>query len=392
MAANAANAIRPDSKIAQDATAYGLGLTPEIYRLYRMGENLAHIIAYKNLKMNEIIKVYIAEIQEEVEHIVYRLQVDHPGLVGYILCPTQFPKTLENKIDLKIIFRGTDIFDYNCWLRNCTEAGGAGHESFHANKDTILTQIIQAFKHLKEQLTKLGIDLKQVKFSITIAGHSLGAADAQRLLFALKEAIAQNLGCELDININGVLPEERKELNDISKLRLFTFNSTGASIDDNQKAEAVSGWITSKKNEPNSKIKLETEINILYADGDGVQQTGDKHILYRASREQALVRFIKANNNQRGQHYIKAKETYGTILTLMRKTMGYRGLKNLAFMGAGSLLGMYLYDFNMLAGFFGLLGGTAIKIKDWYNMAKVIHSIGARLWNISYSLRPFFPR
>lgn len=380
MATVPAPPITVDRKTVEDAVAYGHCLEdPEVFQLYRMGEKLAHTIAYKPLKTNAIEKVYIAEIRKEIEHIVYKLAVDHKGLVGYILCPTEFPTELKNKIDLKIVFKGTD--DLPSLLRDLTEAGGAGNESFHANKHRIIAQINQAIRELKTELRARSINLTDLELSITIAGHSLGGADAQRCLYILKEAIAENLNCP---NIqNGVLETDRKELRNIVKLRLFTFNSTGVSLEDNQKSEAISGFITSiieeqnsKPKEPPTKIKLKTEINIFYAAGDGVQQTGDTHILHRVSSKQALIRFIKAGNIHEGQHYVTSQAALRTFLNEMRKQLALQGLKNLAFMGTAGLLATYGLGISIWGGgFLSLIGNATLRAKDWLDMAAIAHSL-----------------
>lgn len=367
-----------NTKTAQDATAFALGLTPDIYNLFRMGEELAHKIAYHPIQTNSTLYVYIGELNRKLKHFVYQLQVDNPGLVGYILCPTVLSKELKDKIDIKILFKGTS--DLPSLLRDIIEHGGAGNESFHANKKTMIAQINKVLKYYKAELTSKGIVLNQLEFSITIAGHSLGAADAQRLLFALKEAIAQNLGCP---NIeDGVIATERDQLNDIIKLRLFTFNSTGASTTDNQQAEAVSGWITSKRNEPNSKFKLTTEVNIFYADGDGVQQSGDTHLLYRVSKEQALIRFVKASNKYKGQNYITQSEAFNTLIKVTSKiainNMSNISIRNVALMGVVAGLGIYTCGLsNLVSGGLAALAGGLLQWRDYLESFNMLYSLAA---------------
>jgi hypothetical protein len=358
-----------------DAVAYGLCLKdPEIFQQYRMGEYLGHTLAYLPLKTGEHVKVYMAEIRQELSHVVYRLEVNHPGLIGYILLPREFPKSLGNKIDVKIIFQGTDVTHWDSLKRDFIEQGGAGNESFHANQDTMLLQTHQIIKNFKQQLSQQGIKLADLELSLTIAGHSLGAADAQRFLFAIKKTIAQNWDCPTISS--SIAPINREEFNHFTKLRLFTFNSTGVSNEDNQAAEAASGWITDQIKQSNGKKKLETEINIFYAAGDGIQQTGYTHLLHRASKEQVLIRFIKASNNKEGQHFMTAQEAMRIFLNETRKQLAIQGMKNAAFIGAAGVLAM-AFQLPAWATMLGLVGSAASRYKDWYDIATVAYSLGA---------------
>lgn len=367
--AAAAASATPDQKTASDAAAYGHGLKPEEFRLFRMGEQLAHDIAYRGSKIGAEVDVYMAEMNATLKHSVHKLEVNHDGLVGYILCPKDCPKALENKIDIKIVFQGTDIKSLSSLSRDFTEEEGAGYESFHRNKHNILIQINSAIAHLKDTLATQGVDIKKLEFGITIAGHSLGAADAQRLLLAIIQTIAENLGC-IELGDRYGIP-----FNDIHSLRLFTFNSTGVSEDNNKAADAALGWITAEK-KTNSKIKLDTKIYIFYAAGDGIQQTGYTHLLHRASKELASIYFVKARNNQEGQHYITGKEVKKEIFNILKDEVfsQFTGYKNLALIGGAGVL-MYAAGLGLWgSGFLSLIGNATRKAKSWYNIAKITHS------------------
>lgn len=400
-----------------ELTGSALGLTPEMYAKYKMAEYLAHTLAYdKKLKTNMVIPVLVpnpthvatshsgtanCHLKEEL-HSVFRLTTSHAGLVAYLLFPNDFTKQNGNKIDLKIIFRGTEITEWSSVKRDVVEEGGAGHQSYGINKKAILKQINAGIQHLLDTLTKRGVNCHLLELSLSIAGHSLGGADAQRCYLSIIEAIAQNQGISIDVvrNSDGVEAQHRAHFNRIRKLSLHTFNTTGITRDDNHKAEQIAAFLA---NRTISKSHVDLEVNIFYAEGDGVQQTGETHLLHRVPANIATVNLVLAMNKYNGSHFITKAEFQDGAAKFVGKQIGFKGLE---YVCMGAAAGITLYTCGVGAALasitkFGLSpttwSGTVAaaaaaiyKVSDWYETGRILYSIGYGGWGTIRSHTNFY--
>lgn len=371
MAANIAQDLK--QKHDQDATAFAMGLSPEIYDDYKMVEELAHEIAYAKLKTNDIIDVYIAGTRKKIPHIVYQFVVNHEGLVGYILCPTRFSKASGNKIDLKIIYKGTS--DFASFQRD-NEAGSPGHESYYENESAMLVQANGIMKNCRTTLSKQGINAHHLEFTLTILGHSLGGGDAQRFMLSCMKVMAQILGVSGNIvkPEEGVPSHDRDQFNFVKKLVLYTFNSVGVTQEVNQKAEQLAGFITSKRKQDLTKLNL--EVNIFLAGGDAIQQIGDTHLLYRVSKESALVRIVKATNNLEGLCVVKSEDIKQLIFkagqAILKNTLGKGIVAGVVCVGSAYFIGLT----SLTGGAVALLSG-GLSLKNWYKTGVTVYGLVA---------------
>ena len=245
---------------------------------YASGEFLAHHLAYQKLEDDTVQNV----IEMDGTTSAYRctrLQVNHEGLVGYILVPTAYQN--GQKPDIKVIFKGTSPQSQASVSRDL-ELRGAGSLSFSNNAKGIILQINQAMRNYAQVYQTNGTPI-----SVTFAGHSLGGADAQNALNAMIQAKCEceNLLPDED-KVLGLLKEEMEQFSTINEMRLFTYNSAG-----------VPRFIAkqAKKNLKLISDKVKVEAYNQRVAGDGVQQTGETHLLSDVSIEYAKVDVLKVH-------------------------------------------------------------------------------------------------
>lgn len=375
-------------KHESDAAAFALGLTPEIYDQYKMAEELAHTVAYEDLNTNTTRPIYIAGIRKEIAHSVYKFQVNHAGLVAYVLCPIHFMKNHKNTVDLKIIFKGTNDLSS---LQRDSEHDAPGHVTFHQNKGTMLIQLNEIIKNCKSELRGKGIISDDLEFTLSIYGHSLGGGDAQRFMLAIMQAISQNLNAsdQIVLSEEGVNDEQRDQFNSIKKVVLHTFNSVGITKTDNHKAEQVSGFLTHKRHL--SCACPSFEVNIFYAGGDGIQQIADTHLLYRVSKENALVRFVKATNAFEGLHYFDMKDAKNLTIkvgkTIARNFLGKGIFTGIVVAGAAYTIGL-----TSLAGGAISLLSSAWTLRSWFKTGSMLFSLAAGGYGTIVAHRAYYFR
>ena len=239
---------------------------------FASGEFLAHWLAYKPLGSCKTIKVLEA-VGTYREHTVQKLQTTHDGLVGYVLIPTT--ALTDSVLDLKVIFQGTKSLAGVS--RDIWERGGAGTKTFEKNKDNILSQINTIVAQYQKPT------------NIVLAGHSLGASDAQNCMGALMEAFAQNRG--VNVADDEIIPgSSRTDLDKVQKLQLFGYNSAGITHERNEKAKELAKIFHEKK------LPIALECNYLRMHKDGVQQTGETSLLNGVLSEHAKVEVMKATS------------------------------------------------------------------------------------------------
>jgi hypothetical protein len=211
---------------------------------------------------------------------VYKIITGHNGLVGYMLISTD---PLNPKID--IVWRGT--YDQASASINL-QADSAGDASYKEASKRIILQINAAVEYLTSQTEQ--------PITISISGHSLGGALAQYCLTDIMQALVQN-NCldnikdnpharykeeyikniqELAINDKFAVQDiTHLNLNNIHKLELGAFNSTGVSEAVYNDAHYYSEYL---QNNFYAGKKHRFSINADYVinSRDGVQQTGKK--------------------------------------------------------------------------------------------------------------------
>lgn len=112
----------------------------------------------------------------EFDDIHYKVKrVDTPeGLNAFILMPIDVPAGVTPEV--KVIFTGTAD---EAGVARDLEEKAAGHESFKKHKHKLMSELNAAIEQIK------GGDVK-----ISVIGHSLGGADAQRMALKITQAVA----------------------------------------------------------------------------------------------------------------------------------------------------------------------------------------------------------
>ncbi len=243
-------------------------------RNYAHGEFLAHKLAYQNLPHDSMQQV-LEKDGSYAEYKTIRLTVNHKGLVGYILVPTTLKP--DTNPDIKVVFQGTDPCSTASCLRDL-ELGGAGSISFADNRRAILQQINEAIHAFNQER-----NMPNGLVNVTVAGHSLGGADAQNCHTALLQAISD--GCK-DI-------KKQSDLNHIQNCRLFTYNSAGVPEATAKRSVALAKDLAELRKEGKTNVTIESYNQRV--GGDGVQQTGEAHVLNNVPAEYAKVDILKAH-------------------------------------------------------------------------------------------------
>ena len=264
-----------------DRPSYRVEVEAERNRLkkYAYGEFLGHHLAYQNLSTAPLQRV-LEEDGSYKEYHCKRLVTDNEGLIGYVLVPTSVNE--GETPDIKVIFKGTDPKSYASLARD-KELCGAGSISFARNRYAIIEQINGILKEFNASYN--------APIKLSLAGHSLGGADAQNCLNAVMEAMAQNIGLS-DVDVN-MPAQKRQYLQNIQELRLFTCNAAGIPQATEERMADLAAFIAEKRvaGQTSTQIKEFT----LRVAGDGVQQTGQGHAFSNVPRAHAEVDVLKAD-------------------------------------------------------------------------------------------------
>ena len=274
---------------------------------YYYGQFLAHTLAYELSKPENdsfallySIDKYKDVLQEDgkfYKHNYVRLVVSNLGLVGYILYPSAQVVNATNPLDIKIIFRGTNPKSIDSINRDVYELHGAGAVSFMQNKNLILHEICETIDKI---IVKSEISSELQPINITIAGHSLGGADAQHCLVAIMQAISQSLGYVNDEN--SIIQDIPFSIVDkfskycINKLRIFIYNSAGIPIATKESSIQFANFLYLNKQKKSLFQNLDIESYNYLVTGDVVQQTGEAYILNDVPKEHAKVDILKMEN------------------------------------------------------------------------------------------------
>jgi hypothetical protein len=274
---------------------------------YYYGQFLAHTLAYElskpendNFELLYSIDKHKDVLQEDgkfCKHNYVRLVVSNLGLVGYILYPSVQVVNASNPLDVKIIFRGTNPKSIESINRDVYELHGAGAVSFMQNKNLILHAICEIIDKI---IVKSELSSELQPINITIAGHSLGGADAQHCLVAIMQAISQSLGYENDES--SIIQEIPSSIVDkfakycINKLRMFIYNSAGVPMSTKESSIQFANFLYLNKQKKTLLQNLDIESYNYLVTGDVVQQTGEGYILDDVPKEHAKVDILKMEN------------------------------------------------------------------------------------------------
>ncbi len=271
------------------------------------GHTLGYQLKNLNLAENPSISV-LEEDGSTAEYFVHRLAVGNTvekGLMAHVLVPKN---TKPGNQDIKILFQGS--CNGNGYARDAFENGGAGTDSFQANRDLLLLQINGLIKNFKQRMNA------EETLSVTISGHSLGGADAQNCMASMMDAAAQNCGLT---STNPIPKECRDGFQAISKLRLATQNSAGITKATAKRADLVAGYLAEQRKKFNKNpakgkgLNLELETYNLHVAADGVQQTGEAHILSDVSPKLAKVDVMKIQSSWENTQFLSGGHALATI-------------------------------------------------------------------------------
>lgn len=243
------------------------------------GEFLAHQLAYREKKD---ITAYPALVIEEDasfrEYNFTRLQTHNKGIAAYIAIPSHTADQEQNQaIDIKVVFRGTKS---RASILRDLEVGGAGSASFAIDRNNIIAAINAAIKTMNARCSKPKL------IRITVAGHSLGGADAQNCVTALAQAISENYGYKVEQK-NSIPPEFRNQFNCIKEIKLLTYNSAGVTKDTADYSMKLAAFLANKS------VKLQAFYQLV--GGDAVQQTGEANIFNNVPYDHVEVHILKAH-------------------------------------------------------------------------------------------------
>ncbi len=163
---------------------------------------------------------YDEEIKPISNDALYIKELDHKadGLKVYAI----WKKNPDLKPEINICFRGTACFDSG--VRDA-DPRGPGHATFDQVCDTLLNQI-NILIELYLASTKKENEIPQPTVAINIFGHSLGGADAQKLLMAILHAKASYLATQSNAN--------REQFKKINLLRLLAICAPGIQSGQNE--------------------------------------------------------------------------------------------------------------------------------------------------------------
>lgn len=247
------------------------------------GEFLSHELAYRAAKDVTIgPNLIIEEDASFREYNFTRLKTSHKGIAAYIAIPTNIIEQ-DQQVDIKVVFRGTKSLA--SVLRDL-EFKGAGSASFALDRNNIISDINVAIKNINDKFNKLK------KISITIAGHSLGGADAQHCVAALAQAIAENCGYSIEQK-NSIPQKIRDQFGYVKQIKLLTYNSAGVPKEIAEESIKLAAFLADQRKQMNTVVQFKVFHQLV--GGDGVQQTGEANIFNNVPKEYAEVHVLKAH-------------------------------------------------------------------------------------------------
>lgn len=228
-------------------------LPQEIQTRFTHGEYFGHFLAYNaaHCKPGEIVRA-----SDGHDYHVYPVSGTAAGLFAYVLVPRGVARP-----HLTILFRGTK--DKESGIRDVEEKA-PGHLSFYNSLNAI-------YDALAPRLAEISEAHPDEPISVSIDGHSLGAADAQYMYVELMDRIYTAINSP-----RSLLAAYAK----IKSLTMLACNAAGVTQEVIEKGKRL---LAALKNSA-----IEFSIDWLHAAGDIVQQSGQGHIFSDASIEDGI--------------------------------------------------------------------------------------------------------
>jgi len=196
------------------------------------------------------------------EHKVIPITTCQDGLKPYVLIPLD----KANK-EVKVVFRGTtDLAS----LGRDLEVGSPGTVSFNQDKEIIFNQFMKITREHYQNNNDL---------HLTLAGHSLGASDAENFATYFCQRFAQE-----------------NSLSPFKDLNVYSLNSPG--ITDESALQSILALSEIKKHDPNFMV------NVYYGktEHDPIQKLGQNHFLNNIDPALANITLIKLKKKFEFEH------------------------------------------------------------------------------------------
>lgn len=260
---------------------------------YASGEVLAKIpYALDEISKTEISKQQLSALEPDgswANYRAYPLKANSAGLHAYLLMPSD-----STRQEVKVVFRGTA--DMASIIRDF-DVDGPGSITM-AQEQAVLIQ------QLKNRIVE-NFGSKAEHLHVTIAGHSLGASDAENFSAYLCADIARE-----------------GKASPFSALSLYSFNSPGVShvvaAQSNQDAEAI------LKQRPHFKFKA----HFGKSEHDVVQQLGESHIFHKIDPKLAEVDVLEVKKSNQSSSLadssnfeLSTKFAYQLMLDLINRSV-----------------------------------------------------------------------
>ncbi len=217
----------------------------------------AHLLPYRLKENNDNGTEYITnEFGDSIFHSVKYIQTNVPGLICHLLCP----KDNKANPNVRVSFRGTDSLPA---VRRDLESHSPGEDSFHRGVATILREI--------EDMVEERAKSSEKKITLELGGHSLGAADAQRLLVAiLRKMVADP---------NGKLAQHVKSIN------VSINNSPGISKETCDAGAKAMQEIRRREKENGTTSPLDVNLDVVIVHGDPAPKSGGELVFSKSFEE-----------------------------------------------------------------------------------------------------------
>jgi hypothetical protein len=241
----------------------------DILQAFARLERLAHHTIYNMHRYELSAPIVPFGDTDEFNVIKPAVPVPFAGLVFYILDPVD-----QNDNDLKVLFRGTKCL--GSIIRDL-DNDAPGSASFQSS----LMHLMDSFNKALRKIAR-----RHETISITIGGHSLGAADAQYFCAALLRQMYHVYNQDEAI----LDPRYAKHFKKIKTIRLAGFNSPGITHKLVAQANEDAIWLREKK------YLTDIQCYWLHSGGDFVQQTGQEIIFANLAFDVVKIHLIKARH------------------------------------------------------------------------------------------------
>jgi hypothetical protein len=215
------------------------------------------------------------------DYYIKFVDTQHLGIVPYLLRPVD-----PTNPRVHLIFRGSK--DAPAWCRS-TEMPAPGCASFYEERFAILNALQEALALLTS-----------VSIHLIISGHSLGGSDAQTCATEVMQLLMER-------HKNPANLTEYAALDRINKLTINHASSAGVLLSTARTSQECAEYLTKHK-------LLDINVMCVFTAGDGVQQTGQSHILANVPDNVAKVELVKLSSQYEG--WLSKKYAFATTLTL----------------------------------------------------------------------------